>query len=624
MSVRGWLPGIAGAVVAVAGGVIWHMVYRADSSDPLAQAVSSYEHRNWRESVRRTRAILRIRPSDPRARRLLGRSSARLGRDESAEAIYRSLGTGFMEAEDLFLLGSGLLRRGRTGPALAALGAARDADPDHAETLDALVGHWHENHTLVDAAMAAERLMKQPGWEVRGAVWLGRLRREMRDPAGAAEMLARALKNEQGLRQSPVKSDELRKDLARCWLEAGKPAEARRQLRDVEASGQDSEAAWLMSRACLQEGRFLDAQAALARSAGYGHGNSMLEEPSPFVGSERCSVCHPAQFRAQQISRHARTLVRTSELRILPWPDVTIVDRDNPVVQHRFRAGKNQIEVAVAEAGNRVLSAVIEYALGSNHQGQTFLARDEHGNVRELRISRYPSEPRWDRTMEHPQVPPDSAGYLGRPISGESLRRCLDCHATNSRAVQAPDGRPEARDQGIGCERCHGPAGHHLQAVRGEFAELAIARPKLASAARVVALCGECHTAPSKTTPADAGFVRYQASSLILSRCYIESGEAVSCVTCHNPHKDAETSTPSYEARCLECHPSSRSSAPNSRIESSQTWCSCPVNPRSDCLACHMPRVKDAVPRAGFTDHWIRAHRDGVTKPGINTGGSPR
>ena len=82
--------------------------------------------------------------SDTEALRLLARSTARQGRDDSAEAIYRRLGTGPMEAEDFFLLGRGLLGRGQVGPGLAALGAARDAEPDHAETLDALSRHWAE------------------------------------------------------------------------------------------------------------------------------------------------------------------------------------------------------------------------------------------------------------------------------------------------------------------------------------------------------------------------------------------------------------------------------------------------------------------------------------------------
>ena len=164
-------------------------------------------------------------------------------------------------------------------------------------------------------------------------------------------------------------------------------------------------------------------------------------------------------------------------------------------------------------------------------------------------------------------------------------------------------------DRGIGCERCHGPGGSHRRAVEAHFPEPAIARPRLASAAQVVALCGDCHRAPAKTTPADAGFVRYQASSLVLSRCYTESDGGLSCISCHNPHKDAETSSSFYVAKCLECHAPPGPSTPGRPTTPVLTRPPCPVNPRGDCLSCHMPRIKDAVPRTVFTDHWIRTRR---------------
>jgi hypothetical protein len=335
----------------------------------------------------------------------------------------------------------------------------------------------------------------------------------------------------------------------------------------------------------------------------------MHPEPATFVGARRCAPCHPDEFASQQSSRHARTLVRTAELRDLSWPDQPVIDADNPRVEHQVGRVGDRVEVAT-RVGQRTFRAVVEYALGSRHQGQSFLARDQAGQVRELRLARYPRAPEWARTMEHPAVPTDPDGYLGRPLSAESFRKCLHCHATHFRAAREPGSRPEGRDHGIGCERCHGPGGHHLAATAAHLSEPAIARPRLAAPAEVVALCAECHRAPPATTPANAGFVRYQASGFVLSRCYTGSAAAFSCVTCHDPHRDAETSATSSEAHCLNCHASSRSAAPAPRAASNQAGPPCPVNPHRDCLACHMPRVKDAVPRAVFTDHQIRIHRD--------------
>ena len=596
------------AVVAAAGAWAGSRWAGGRNPDPLRQGELAYRRGEWRGAEEAARAALKGKAGEPAALRLLARSVARRGRDESAEAIYRRLGTGPMEAEDYFLLGSGLLRRGQIGPALASLGAARDVRPDHAETLDTLSRYWAETGAMSEAVEAAERLISQPGWEVRAGVRLGRLRSDLLDPAGAAAALAAALDRDPKLEGADLDPTSTRKLLARCELRAGRPAQARRWIADPAGRGHDPESSWLLARAWLQEGKAEEADSALRDAGGFGASDPMIREPAPYVGAASCASCHPAEYRSQQNSRHSRTLMRASDLRSLPWPDREIPDAHDPRVSHRFVREGGRVEAVTTVAGE-AFRAVVEYALGANHQGRSFLGREGGGQVRELRISQYPGGSEWGRTMEHPAIPPDDPGFLGRPITDEAARKCLNCHATDFRAAREPDGRPEGRDRGIGCERCHGPGGHHRRAVEAHFPEPAIARPKRASAAQVVALCGDCHRAPAKTTPADAGFVRYQASSLVLSRCYTESGGALSCVSCHNPHKDAESSPASYVARCLECHAAPGPATPSLPTTSGRTRPSCPVDPRGDCLSCHMPRIRDAVPRTVFTDHWIRARR---------------
>jgi tetratricopeptide (TPR) repeat protein len=606
---------IGAALAGIAGFVVW--IVREEAVDPLVLGVRAYGREDWRSAEARARLVLKTNSSDPHALRLLARASARRGRDESAEAIYRRLGTKFMEAEDFFLLGRGLLGGGQVGPALASLGAARDLEPDHAETLDTLSHYWVQAGSMTDAVDAAERLRKQPGWQVRSDVRLGRLRAQLFDPAGAASVLTEALLRDPQLAHADLTPAATRMLLARAWLQSGRPAEARAVLEDSAAPGQalDPEGWWLKSRAYLQESRFADALSALKAANGFNGSDPLVKEPAPFLGAERCARCHRSEFRSQQSSRHSRTLLRTTQLRDLPWPEREVNDPNNRQVKHQFHHADSKIEV-VTEVGNEAFRAVVEFAMGSNHHGQSFLAREENGQIRELRIAHYPGAPEWDRTMEHPLEPPDVPGYLGRPISAEAFRKCIHCHSTNFRAVFEPDGRPEARDHGIGCERCHGPGGHHPLAIAASFPEPAIARPRLASASRIVALCGECHTAPAKTTPEDPSFVRYQASGLILSRCYVESRDRLSCVSCHDPHQDLETSAASYEATCRKCHTPSRSlrQVPTRQTvdehNANMARTACPVNAQNGCLDCHMPRLKNAVPRTEFTDHQIRVRHN--------------
>src|SRR5262249_11311743 len=120
-----------------------------------------------------------------------------------------------------------------------------------------------------------------------------------------------------------------------------------------------------------------------------------------------------------------------------------------------------------------------------------------------------------------------------------------------------------------------------------------------------------CHKAPLSASPDKPNFIRFQAPTLVESRCYTESG-SLSCVTCHNPHRDAGHNAAEYEAICLRCHPAAgRLAGPDGGDSlSAKLWAACPVNPTGYCLGCHMPRVADAVPRAVFTDHHIRIRKE--------------
>jgi tetratricopeptide (TPR) repeat protein len=573
----------------------------------LDQGERAYQLRDWSRAALVARAALKEHPSDHSALRLLARASARLGKDELAETIYRRMGAQAMEAEDLFLLGQGLIRRNQKGPGLASLRAARDLDPDHAEALDALIKHEVGDQALIMASQDAERLARQKGWEVRGTLILAGIRHNLFNPAGALELFLEALRRDPHLAQSSADGREVKRLLARCLLETNRPGEARAQLESVLADGPDPETSWLLSRAVLMEGHIAGAKTALEAAGEFAHDDPLRHEPAPYVGAARCAGCHPKEYKTQQQSHHAATIVSKTALSVLPWPETTLVDPSNAVVEHHFSRSDKGVR-AETKCGEQRFAAIVEYALGSNHQGRSFVGVDTAGEARELRISQYPAPPEWDLTSDHPTEPPGLDGYLGRLIPGDAVRLCLHCHSTNFRAIQQPAGRPEAGDHGIGCERCHGPGGHHLQAVETHFPDLAIAQPRLAQASDVVALCAQCHKA-SKSVSGGSD-IRFQAPTLARSRCYTESG-SLSCVTCHNPHRNASRNPADYESVCLQCHPAAGSSPGpvNGHRSPAKVWPPCPINPQRDCLSCHMPRVKDAVPRTVFTDHDIRVRR---------------
>jgi tetratricopeptide (TPR) repeat protein len=585
------------------------------SARPLERGRSAYRAGRWRDALYWANLRLKQNGDDREASRLLARASARLERDRATTALYIRLGSEGAEAEDFFLLGETLFRQRQDADGEKMWWKALSVDPAHAETLSELTRLLERTDRLAEAADLAGRLAALPGWEAQGAARLGLIRDEQSDPASAAEALRRALQLDPMVHDRGLSSAALRKRLARSLLRLGRPDEAEAELRVVLSADPDREAAWLQSRAALQRG---DRAAALAAWRKAGKGVIVSTEPAPYVGSARCGECHNEIHEKEQSSRHARTFHRAEQLAALSLPARTYTDPDNTGVISTVAPGAAPATFRV-EAGSSAYHAVIEYVLGSGRHAFTPIGRDDEGALRELRLTYYASISSWDRTPGQPVQPGDERGFVGVRQSDDSLRRCLNCHTTGYRAAIARTG-PEAADRGIGCERCHGPGGNHLAAVEASFPDFAIekfGRNASGAAPRVMTLCGGCHGTQGRQLGQDspAATVRFQATTLTWSKCFEMSRGTLDCLTCHSAHRSADETPAVYEAKCRSCHSASESapraqSQPVSSGLVSTHPVACPVNPRADCLGCHMPKVPSIVPHATFTDHHIRVHRD--------------
>lgn len=358
---------------------------------------------------------------------------------------------------------------------------------------------------------------------------------------------------------------------------------------------------------------------ALMAAATAHHSAAAPRAASPaMVGNDACRPCHRAIYESYQRTGMART----------SGPAF-------PPLEGAFRHAPSGVSYRVYRDGQTALLAYdrvdapslhgtreLKYYVGSNTRGRTFLL-DIEGFLYQSPINYYAARNVWDMSPGYAEL---TAMQLNHPVDAT----CLFCHASRVQPVRPGtiNGFPAVAflQDGVGCERCHGGGSDHIKG-KGSMVN-----PAKLSGARRDSVCVQCHLegearitragrSEQDYQPGDllsddlAIFVRDGAAderrgavshveSLALSLCKRKSGEALSCITCHDPHvqpgRDEQGAY--YRAKCVGCH------AP-------QAAGHYPDQPA--CTQCHMPRMDSAdISHTVVTDHRIvRTPRPGRPRP---------
>ena len=335
--------------------------------------------------------------------------------------------------------------------------------------------------------------------------------------------------------------------------------------------------------------------AALFLAAGCRHSTLTAAGPTAlgFLSDRACAPCHPEEFKDHSGTRHKATLRSVDLLSMgdrLPAPG-QIGDTNFTLYADGDRLKMGYSDKPAAEA------LPLDFALGAPRHVFTFMhVAADNRSAMELRQSYNPHERAWMRTPG-PRTGPDT---VGSPRNEEEARRCLSCHVT---ALPAAGIRPDPKFFGVGCESCHGPGRKHVEAVAAGKPDLQM--PKLAALGgrELNTLCGRCHRTAQDLGPgAEEMTQRFAPYGLMRSRCFSGSGEKLSCLNCHDSHKNASTNHKDYEKACLSCHTATSGFGPADHRRKA-----CPVNPRDGCIPCHMPQRKlDQNLPITMSDHMIR------------------
>lgn len=366
---------------------------------------------------------------------------------------------------------------------------------------------------------------------------------------------------------------------------------------------------------------------------------------NPYVNARVCESCHDDAARAYHQTGMGRSFYRPavasqvgefggkSDYFHAPSGTHYVMESRNGVYyQRRWTIGFRGEPINVEESS-------IDYVIGSGNHSKSYLHRTPRGTLIELPLSWYSAK----------------GGYLAMSPGFDSLHpptrrlvsyECMFCH-NGYPAIPAGHDAPGSEPvfsgelpEGIDCQRCHGPGGRHVKAAQTPGADRATVRASIVNPSKLspklrMDICLQCHLEPTSTalpalvrrfnrgpysfTPGERledfllafdhapgsrredkfEIVGSSAYRLRKSRCFLESKEAMTCETCHNPHRSPSSKeAPGYYAQvCRGCH-----AAAFNTLVATGAHTSGP-----DCVACHMPkrRTEDVV-HVVMTDHRIQ------------------
>ncbi len=369
-----------------------------------------------------------------------------------------------------------------------------------------------------------------------------------------------------------------------------------------------------------------------------------VKDSAYFVGKEACGSCHTDKLETFNHTgmgmsldkaipsksagdfSHALVYDTIQDLYYTPyWNDSKLFIKE-------FRL-KNQDTV-------HSYTQKIDYIIGSGQHTNSHLYLSNN-YLYQAPLTYYTQSKKWDLP---PGFEKGANSRFGRVIEQE----CMACHNSYPSMEIGSANKYTNIPQGIDCERCHGAGSIHVaQKKQGimvdtsKYIDYSIVNPGKLSIDLQFDICQRCHLQGNTILQPDKSFLDFQpgtplkntmnvflprykddkehfimashADRLKQSACFIASSkkantsalrpykEALTCVTCHNPHVSVKnTSKEHFNNQCKNCH-----TAPNQKKCSEQE--SKKIVAQDNCTSCHMPVSGSTdIPHVTIHDHYIR------------------
>ena len=346
-----------------------------------------------------------------------------------------------------------------------------------------------------------------------------------------------------------------------------------------------------------------------------------------YIGKETCKQCHLDiynSFIETGMGQSMRTAIRShssiSDNDILIYDEYTRLFykpfwKSDSLWLHEFQLSGNDT--------THSLKRKVNYIIGSGHHTNSHLF-EENGYLHQMPFTYYTQDSIAD-------LPPGYEDGYNTRFSRKIGLECMSCHNAYGSHVDGSANKYNIVEDGIDCERCHGPGEAHLKQIQSgklvdtsKFIDYSIVNPSKLSLDLQFDICQRCHLQGTAVLAEGKTFLDFKPGkhlsevmdiyrpkyygdeSFIMashverlkeSKCF-EAGD-MSCITCHNPHKSVRTTNTIYfDNKCMNCHDLCKD---EDNID--------------NCASCHMPVSSSTdIPHVSITDHKIAIHKESGNK----------
>ncbi|WP_317896607.1 multiheme c-type cytochrome [Aurantibacillus circumpalustris] len=367
-------------------------------------------------------------------------------------------------------------------------------------------------------------------------------------------------------------------------------------------------------------------------------------DTAKYIGMNTCRQCHQSIYNTFIETGMGKSFdVASRKKSFGDFISASIYDR---IANLQYRAYWNKDSLFIKEFRlskkdtTHTRTEKVNYIIGSGQHTNSHMY-SVNGYVHQMPMTYYTQKKHWD-------LPPGFENGVNTRFSRKIGLECMSCHNAYPEFVKGSENKFTRLPNGIDCERCHGPGSIHVaqrstgsKVDTSKYIDYSIVNPAKLSIDAQFDICQRCHLQgnavlkegksfydfkpgqklsdfisvflPKYKNADDEFIMASHADRLKQSACFIKSyekvkdnrslkpyKEALTCVTCHNPHVSVkQTNKNVFNDACTNCH-SNASEINNVHNELKN-------NELKNCVSCHMPASGSTdIPHVSVHDHYIR------------------